>query len=44
MEKASGMSYSTIKKRLNRISSRLQFVHVEIEPAAEPGERPRVLP
>ncbi|MFU8890802.1 MAG: DUF2089 family protein [Anaerosomatales bacterium] len=35
MEKAFGVSYPTIKNRLNRIASRLQLAHVEVEsPAA----------
>lgn len=34
MEKAFGVSYPTIKNRLNRIASRLQLVHVEIESAS----------
>lgn len=38
MEKAFGVSYPTIKNRLNRIASRLQLVHVEIEPVAEPAD------
>lgn len=38
MEKAFGVSYPTIKNRLNRIAARLQLVHVEIEPAAEPSD------
>lgn len=38
MEKAFGVSYPTIKNRLNRIATRLPLVHVEIEPAAEPSD------
>jgi hypothetical protein len=38
MEKAFGVSYPTIKNRLNRIASQLQLAHVEVEPAAEPAE------
>jgi hypothetical protein len=38
MEKAFGVSYPTIKNRLNRIASGLQLAHVEVEPAAEPTE------
>ncbi len=38
MEKAFGVSYPTIKNRLNRIASRLQLVHVESEPPAAPAE------
>ena len=37
MEKAFGVSYPTIKNRLNRIASRLQLVHVEVE---SPSEQP----
>lgn len=35
MEKAFGVSYPTIKNRLNRIASRLQLVQVEVEPSVE---------
>lgn len=38
MEKAFGVSYPTIKNRLNRIASLLQLVHIEIEPAGEPTD------
>ena len=38
MEKAFGVSYPTIKNRLNRIAERLQLVHIEIEPASEPSD------
>jgi hypothetical protein len=38
MEKAFGVSYPTIKNRLNRIASQLQLAHVEVEPSAESGE------
>lgn len=38
MEKAFGVSYPTIKNRLNRIASRLQLAHVESEPPAAPAE------
>jgi hypothetical protein len=38
MEKAFGVSYPTIKNRLNRIASQLQLAHVEVETAAEPAE------
>lgn len=34
MEKAFGISYPTVKNRLNRIAAQLQLVHVEIEPPA----------
>ena len=32
MEKAFGVSYPTIKNRLNRIAAQLQLVQVEVEP------------
>jgi hypothetical protein len=35
MEKAFGVSYPTIKNRLNRIAAQLQLVQVEVEPTAE---------
>lgn len=38
MEKAFGVSYPTIKNRLNRIAAQLQLVQVEVEPAAEPRD------
>lgn len=38
MEKAFGVSYPTIKNRLNRVASQLQLVQIEIEPAAEPSD------
>ena len=38
MEKFFGVSYPTIKNRLNRIGALLPFA--EVEPAAEPAERP----
>ncbi len=38
MERAFGVSYPTIKNRLNRIASRLQLVQIEIEPVAEPAD------
>ena len=38
MEKAFGVSYPTIKNRLNRITQQLQLVHVE-----QPAEREEVL-
>ena len=31
MEKAFGISYPTVKNRLNRIAQQLQLVHVEVE-------------
>ncbi|MDA3935615.1 MAG: DUF2089 family protein [Actinomycetota bacterium] len=34
MEKAFGVSYPTIKNRLNRISDQLQIVQIDIEPLA----------
>ena len=38
MEKAFGVSYPTIKNRLNRIASRLALVEIEIEPTPEPRD------
>jgi hypothetical protein len=38
MEKAFGISYPTVKNRLNRICDQLQLVRVETEPAPAPGE------
>ena len=38
MEKAFGVSYPTIKNRLNRIADQLRLVHVEVEPAAESSD------
>ena len=38
MEKAFGVSYPTIKNRLNRIASALQLVHVEVEQSAVPAD------
>lgn len=38
MEKAFGVSYPTIKNRLNRIAERLQLVHIESEPTPEPAD------
>jgi len=35
MEKAFGVSYPTIKNRLNRIAEQLQLVQVDIEPQTE---------
>jgi len=37
MEKAFGVSYPTIKNRLNRIASRLKLVDIEIEQTPEPS-------
>lgn len=34
MEKAFGVSYPTIKNRLNRISDQLQLVQIDIEPVS----------
>lgn len=34
MEKAFGVSYPTIKNRLNRISKQMQLVQIDIEPLA----------
>jgi hypothetical protein len=38
MEKAFGVSYPTIKNRLNRIATRLQLVQIDTEPAAVPAD------
>ena len=38
MEKAFGVSYPTIKNRLNRIAARLQLVQIDVEPASEPAD------
>ena len=38
MEKAFGVSYPTIKNRLNRIAAQLQLVHVEVEPSTGTAE------
>jgi hypothetical protein len=38
MEKAFGVSYPTIKNRLNRIASRLQLVQIDVEPTAAPAD------
>ncbi len=42
MEKAFGISYPTVKNRLNRVAAQLRLVEVEVETAAavqpEPGE------
>ena len=35
METAFGVSYPTIKNRLNRIAARLQLAHVEVETVAD---------
>lgn len=35
MEKAFGVSYPTIKNRLNRIASELQLVQIDVEPASQ---------
>lgn len=35
MEKAFGVSYPTIKNRLNRIASQLQPVQIDVQPAAD---------
>jgi len=37
MEKAFGVSYPTIKNRLNRIAGQLQLVQIDVEPVAEPN-------
>jgi hypothetical protein len=36
MEKAFGISYPTVKNRLNRIATQLELVHVEVESPAPP--------
>jgi len=38
MEKAFGVSYPTIKNRLNRIATRLQLVQIDTEPVAAPAD------
>ncbi|HEY3318152.1 MAG TPA: DUF2089 domain-containing protein [Coriobacteriia bacterium] len=38
MEKAFGVSYPTIKNRLNRIASQLQLVQVDVEPAGDSSD------
>ena len=38
MEKAFGVSYPTIKNRLNRIAAQLQLVQIDTEPVAGPSE------
>ena len=38
MEKAFGVSYPTIKNRLNRIATRLQLVQIDTEPAGTPAD------
>ena len=38
MEKAFGVSYPTIKNRLNRIAAQLQLVQIDIEPTPEPSD------
>ncbi len=35
MEKAFGVSYPTIKNRLNRIAAQLQLVQIDVEPTSE---------
>jgi hypothetical protein len=37
MEKAFGVSYPTIKNRLNRITEQLRLVHVEVSSEQEPS-------
>jgi hypothetical protein len=39
MEKYFGVSYPTIKNRLNKIGSQLSFVEIETDGAAEPSSR-----
>lgn len=38
MEKAFGVSYPTIKNRLNRIASTLQLAHIEVDSPVEPAD------
>lgn len=38
MEKAFGVSYPTIKNRLNRIAALLQLVQIDVEPTPEPND------
>lgn len=38
MEKAFGVSYPTIKNRLNRIAGQLQLVQIDMEPTPEASE------
>ncbi len=38
MEKAFGISYPTVKNRLNRIAAQLQLVEVEVEATAPSGD------
>jgi hypothetical protein len=38
MEKAFGVSYPTIKNRLNRIAAQLQLVQIDTEPTATPSD------
>jgi len=38
MEKAFGVSYPTIKNRLNRIADRLQLVKIDSEPESTPAD------
>lgn len=38
MEKAFGISYPTVKNRLNRIASQLQLIEVAVAPAPAPAE------
>jgi hypothetical protein len=37
MEKAFGVSYPTVKNRLNRIAARLQLVQIDVEPETGPN-------
>ena len=39
MEEWFGISYPTVKNRLNRIAARLEFAEIETEPARRPPER-----
>jgi len=40
MEKAFGVSYPTVKNRLNRIAEQLRFVQVDTPPPATPADDP----
>ena len=40
MEKAFGISYPTVKNRLNRIAEQLRFVQVDTPPPATPADDP----
>jgi hypothetical protein len=38
MEKSFGVSYPTIKNRLNRIAAQLQLVQIDTEPVGDPAD------